>query len=164
MHLENSFAVAYPADRLWDTLLGDIEGVVTCIPGAGLTDVTGPGNYRGSFKVRFGPVALSFDGTVTVKALDETANRLVLDARGTEKRGRGAARVSVTLFASPDGNGDSTRVDMSSEVTLNGQVAQMSRGVLPKVAKDLTGRFAECLRAKLEAGLRPDPPEGSRRT
>jgi hypothetical protein len=46
---------------------------------------------------------------------------------------------------------------MDADITLSGAAAQLSRGLLPEVSKQLTARFAECLRENIE-GLQP--PEG----
>lgn len=144
MRLEDEFSVPLSPEAVWDKILGDLEGVVSCIPGAELTETLGPGSWAGTFTAKMGPVSLGFAGNVEVEELNRAEHRLILKAGGREVRGRGTAQVAVTLVAESDGGGGSL-VKMTSDVTLTGRAAQVSRGILPKVARDLTGRFARCL-------------------
>ncbi len=144
MRLEDEFSVPLSPGSVWDEILGDIEGVVSCIPGAELTQTLGPGSWEGTVTAKMGPISLGFAGNVEVEELNQAERRLILRAGGSEVRGRGTAQVVVTLIAESDGGGGSL-VKMGSDVTLTGRAAQMSRGMLPKVARDLTVRVARCL-------------------
>jgi len=134
-------------------MLGDLEGVVSCIPGAELTETLAPGSWVGRFAAKMGPISLGFSGNVQVEELDQVAHRLILRAGGREVRGRGTAQVVVTLVAESDGEGGSI-VKMMSDVTLTGRAAQVSRGMLPKVARDLTAGFARRLSERFAGGTR----------
>jgi carbon monoxide dehydrogenase subunit G len=141
--IENEFTVAAPVEDLWAYLL-DVERVAPCMPGAELTDVIDDSTWKGKVNVKFGPVALSFAGTVMIRERDDVARRIVLAAKGMEQRGKGAANASVTSWLEP-GEGDKTIVKMEADITLSGAVAQLSRGLLPEVSKKLTHEFADCL-------------------
>ena len=81
---------------------------------------------------------------------DDDAHHVRLTAKGMEQRGKGAANATVTASLHPvDGQ---TQVAMEAEITLSGAAAQLSRGLLPEVSKQLTARFAECLRSSLDQG------------
>ncbi len=152
MLIENEFEVQAPVDRLWSYLL-DVERVAPCMPGAELTEVVDDRTWKGRVNVKFGPVALTFAGTVTMEERDDAAHRVVLKAQGMEQRGKGAASANVTSWLEP-GDG-ATRVKMQADITLSGFVAQVSRGMLPDVSARLTQQFAECLRASMAAELAP---------
>jgi uncharacterized protein len=81
---------------------------------------------------------------------------VVLKARGTEQRGKGAATALVTSWLEPDPSAALTRVRMEADITLTGAAAQMSRGLLPEVSRKLTKQFADCL----EAGMTSKAPKG----
>src|SRR5215218_177936 len=124
MLIENAFTVAQAPQQLWATLL-DVEKIVPCMPGAELTEVVDNEHWRGTFTAKFGPVSMSFAGTVAMEERDDTAHRVVLRAKGREQKGKGAADASVTswLEAGP-GAGEST-VHMQADITLSGTAAQM---------------------------------------
>jgi uncharacterized protein len=143
MLIENGFTVTVPTEVLWAYLL-DVEKVAPCMPGAELTGVVDDTTWKGKVNVKFGPVALSFTGTVTIEERDDAAHRVVLTAKGMEQQGKGAANASVTSWLEPAEDG-ATTVKMQAEIMLSGTVAQLSRGLLPEVSKKLTQEFADCL-------------------
>ena len=150
MQIENEFTVAAPADALWAYLL-DVEKVAPCMPGAELTDTIDDRNWKGTVHAKFGPVSMSFAGTVSMEDRDDAAHRVVLKAKGMEQKGKGAANASVTSWLEPTDDPASTRVKMQADITLTGAAAQMSRGLLPEISKKLTQQFADCLQAGMTA-------------
>jgi uncharacterized protein len=146
--IENEFTVAAPADRLWAYLL-DVERIAPCMPGAELTEVVDERTWKGKLNAKFGPVAMSFAGTVTMESRDDEAHRVVLRAKGMEQKGKGAADANVTSWLEP-GDGVTT-VKMQAEINLSGTAAQMSRGLLPEISKKLTQQFADCLQESMAA-------------
>jgi len=166
MQIENEFTVAAPADALWAYLL-DVEKIAPCMPGAELTDTIDDRNWKGTVHAKFGPVSLSFAGTVSMEERDDAAHRVVLKAKGLEQKGKGAANASVTSWLEPASDPGSTTVKMQADITLTGAAAQMSRGLLPEISKKLTQQFADCLQAGMAAeaevsGAAPtDAPQAS---
>jgi carbon monoxide dehydrogenase subunit G len=156
--IENAFSVNAPADDLWSFLL-DVERIAPCMPGAELTEVIDERNWKGRVHMKVGPVAMSFAGSVSMESRDDEAHRVVLRAKGTEQKGKGAADASVTSWLEPGPGADQTTVKMQAEVTLVGTAAQMSRGLLPEISKKLTQQFADCLEAAMAAqGAAPAAP------
>ncbi len=148
MEIKNEFEVPAPIEDVWRYLL-DFDKVAPCMPGAQLTETIDDRNWKGRVNMKFGPVALSFAGTVTMQDRDDAAHRVVLHASGMEQRGKGAANATVT--SNLEAAGDETKVRMSADVTLTGAVAQLSRGLLPDVSAKLTQQFANCLRTNMAA-------------
>jgi carbon monoxide dehydrogenase subunit G len=150
MLIENEFTVAAPTDFLWSYLL-DVEKIAPCMPGAELTEVVDDHTWKGRLNAKFGPVSLSFAGTVTVQERDDAAHRVVLSAKGMEQKGKGAANASVTSWLEPGPSADITTVKMRADITLTGAAAQLSRGLLPEISKKLTQQFADCLQYSMGA-------------
>ena len=150
MLIENEFTVAAPADALWAYLL-DVEKIAPCMPGAELTETIDDRNWKGTVHAKFGPVSMSFAGTVSMEERDDAAHRVVLKAKGMEQKGKGAANASVTSWLEPATDPASTTVKMQADITLTGAAAQMSRGLLPEISKKLTQQFADCLQAGMAA-------------
>lgn len=149
MLIENEFTVSTPPEVLWATLL-DVEKIAPCMPGAELTEVVDDKNWKGKLNAKFGPVSMSFAGTVTMESRDDDAHRVVLKAKGMEAKGKGAANANVTSWLEP-GEGDQTTVKMQADITLTGAAAQLSRGLLPEISKHLTQQFADCLQETMAA-------------
>src|SRR5262245_24935001 len=126
MQLEHSFTVPVGVDEAWRVLL-DIERVAPCMPGASLDSVDGDG-FTGTVKVKVGPIGLTYKGKARFSEKDEHAHRAVIDAQGKDARGNGtaAAKVASTLQA----EGDSTRVDVVTDLNITGKPAQFGRGVM----------------------------------
>jgi carbon monoxide dehydrogenase subunit G len=165
MKIENSFAVPLPPAEAWRVLL-DIERMARCLPGAELTEKIDPDTYKGKVAVRLGPVALSFAGTAQFVEIDAAARRARVKAKGIESKGRGGAEAS-TEFALAEAGPGSTRVNVVTDLALNGAVAQYGRGagMIAGVAQQLIDQFATTLKVELEgsAGERDSAQAEARR-
>jgi len=147
MQIQESFTVPRPVDDVWTYLL-DVERVAPCMPGAELTETVDATHWKGLVNVAFGPMSMTFRGTVALEERDDAAHRVQLAAKGMEQRGKGAANATITASLEPVD--DATRCSIDADITLSGAAAQLSRGLLPEVSKQLTARFADCLRQNLE--------------
>jgi carbon monoxide dehydrogenase subunit G len=146
MLIENSFEVPAPIDRVWTYML-DVEKVVPCMPGAELTETIDETHWKGQVTIKLGPVSLSFAGKVEMQERDDAARRVVLKGSGMEQRGKGAASATVTTNLEEIAEG--TKVSIVQDITVQGQAAQFSRGMMQDVSSKLTQRFADCLKANM---------------
>ena len=80
----------------------------------------------------------------------------MIEARGKETRGSGTAtaRVTAQLF---DNGADSTRVAVTTDLSVTGKPAQFGRGVMSDVGNKLLGRFADCLAGELAGNSMATP-------
>lgn len=149
MRLEHRFEVPAPPGYVWGYMM-DVERVAPCMPGAELTEIIDDRTWKGKVNVRLGPVSLAFAGTVVRQEVDEDARRAVLKANGRETKGKGTASAVVTSTLVPTGSGG-TRIDIITDLTISGAVAQYGRGMIADVSQRLTDQFAECLAKGLQA-------------
>ena len=148
MRLENSFDVPASRKAAWDLLM-DIPRVVPCMPGAELEETVGEDAWKAKLSVKLGPIALTFATDVTRGSYDETVGQVTLNAKARELRGRGGAQAAIqSSLTETDGR---TRVDIVTDLTLSGAVAQYGRGIVQDVSGQLVDRFADCLKAQLVA-------------
>jgi len=162
MQITNDFEVAQPIDKVWK-FFDDIPGVAACLPGTELTDDLGDDSYAGKVGIRMGPVKLEFDGTAKIVERDDTAKRIVVDAAGADRKGRGNAAMLVTAGLLPTGRG--TKVDVGMDLQLSGAAAQYGRGMVGDVTAVLMRDFAANMQARIEAidaGLSPDQVAGAK--
>ena len=155
MRLENSFEVGAPVETSW-RLLNDVPAVVPCMPGAELVEVVDENAWKAKLHVKLGPIALQFAVDVTREQMDEEAGRVVLAAKARETKGRGGAEATIESTLAQKSGG--TRVDIVTELTLRGAVAQYGRGIVGDVASRLTAQFADCIAGKLGDAPADPPP------
>jgi carbon monoxide dehydrogenase subunit G len=151
MLIKNNFEVAQPVEKVW-RFFDDIPAVAACLPGTELTDDLGDNSYRGKVAIRMGPVRLQFAGTATIKERDDAGKRIVVDAAGSDEKGRGQAAMvgTATLVAARGG----TRVDVALDLQLAGAAAQYGRGMVSDVTEILLRDFASRMQARIVAGDR----------
>ena len=148
MEFDNSFDVPLPPAKAW-ALLMDIPRIAPCMPGAELTEIVDPQNFKGKISVRLGPMALTFGGRVAFDSTDEANRTARVKAQGSDAKGRGAANATATFRIEPAASG--SKVLIHTDLTLSGAVAQYGRGVgmIQATAAQLVGQFAGNLRAQL---------------
>ncbi len=155
MELSNEFEVRAAPERTW-ALLNDVPRVVPCMPGVELTRVVDENRWEATLHVKLGPISLQFLADVTRDEVDEQARRVLLTAKAREAKNRGSADARLTSTVAESGSG--SRVEIVTDLTLRGAVAQYGRGVVPEVAAQLTRQFSECLQRQL-GQEEPSPPE-----
>jgi carbon monoxide dehydrogenase subunit G len=148
MKISNEFEVAQPVEKVW-AFFGDIPGVAACLPGADLTEEIGDDTYGGTVGIRMGPVKLEFAGRAKILERDDTAKRMVIDASGSDLKGRGQAAMQVTAALAAAGSG--TRVRMDQDLQLSGAAAQYGRGMITDVSTVLMGQFADNAQRRISA-------------
>lgn len=158
MRLENSFDVDAPPAAAWE-LLNDVPRVVPCMPGAELKEVVDDNTWKAVMHVKLGPISLQFGTDVVREESDHAGRRVVLSAKARELKGRGGAQAKIesTLL---DRDGGGTTVNIGTDLTLQGTVAQYGRGIVADVAGALTKQFADCIAQQLAAGSTVAPDAG----
>lgn len=148
MQIENEFEVAAPPERVFSFLL-DVNRVVTCMPGAELSEVVDPDTFKGRVKIKVGPITVAYNGTARIAERDEAARRAVLQADGRETTGPGSAKASAVMTVVPAGSG--SMVKLATDFNVAGRVANFGRGVMEDVSRRLVGQMAQCIKSNLES-------------
>jgi uncharacterized protein len=98
-------------------------------------------------KVKVGPVISEFAGTARFAEKDDDAYRGVIDAKGRDARSAGNAAALITAQLRPDG--DSTVVNVDTDLKISGKLAQFGSGMIKEVSQKLLGQFVASLEAKI---------------
>lgn len=161
MDLTHSFVVPLGIEATWEHFQ-DIGALAECFPGAQVTavgeDAAGNPTFEGTCKVKLGPIALVYAGAGAFVENDPAVHRFVVDAKGRDKRGNGTAGAKVTVTMSAAG--ESTQVEVVTDLAITGKPAQFGRGVMQDVSDKLLGQFVACLEQRL-AAEEPDAGEAS---
>jgi len=161
VRIENSFDVAASPEAAW-ALLMDVPRVIPCMPGATLAETVDDDHWKAKLAVKLGPISLNFDADVSRESADVAARHAVLATTARESRGRGSAQATIASALAEQEGG--TRVDIVTDLTLAGPVAQYGRGMVQSVASQLTSQFAGCLQKQLAEQAPPAaaPPAEAR--
>ena len=154
MELKNSFVVARPVGESW-TVLTDLERIAPCMPGAKLTGVEG-GEYRGTVKVKVGPIVARYDGIASFVSLDDEARVAIIKASGRDPRqGNVDATITARLVRLGD---ETTTVELSTDLSIAGKLASFGKGGIEDVSKNLLGQFASNLEMMLAKDASDEDP------
>jgi carbon monoxide dehydrogenase subunit G len=147
VQLTTELTIDAPPEVVWP-VLADVERVAPCLPGATLTSSEGDA-HAGNVVVKVGPIRASYEGLATVVERSDDDRRLVVDARGRDKRNGSTAAATVTATARPQGA--ATVVDVDIDLAITGRIAQFGRGALADVTNRLAREFGTNLESTLAA-------------
>src|SRR3546814_18938917 len=114
------------------------------MPGARLHSTDADSDtYAGEVQVRLGPVLLVFRGRAILKEVVPADHRALVRAEGRDTKGRGSASADVAFALVQEG--EETRVDITTNLTLSGPVAQYGRsaGMITKLPNQTIGPVAD---------------------
>ena len=158
MKLVNEFDVGVSVNRTWDTLL-DVPRVARALPGARIDPEGDGGTWRGTMKIKLGPVTTEYAGTARVQDVDEDDHVASYRVEGREARGQGSAAATITTRLA-SGDGGRTRVTVETDMQVTGRQAQLGRNLMEDVAGAILGEFAGRLEKELTGeGLSEDEVE-----
>jgi carbon monoxide dehydrogenase subunit G len=152
MDLTHRFSVPTGVAEAWDAF-NDLEGLAPCFPGATITSVEGD-EFSGSVKIKLGPISLMYNGSGRYIERNDADRRVVIEARGKDKRGNGTATATVT--ASFAESGAQTDVEVLTDLVITGKPAQFGRGVISDVSDKLLDQFVSCVSGRFADGLGAD--------
>jgi carbon monoxide dehydrogenase subunit G len=154
--IEKSFQVSHPADVVWN-FLSDPRKVVTCVPGAKITEQIDDRTYKGAITVKVGPSVTDFKGEVQIVRLDAEAREMEIQGKGQDIRGRGSASMKMTgsLRLLDDGG---TEVTTVTELNVAGILAQMGGRVMQEVSNIMFEQFTKNFREQLNSGESASAP------
>ena len=146
--IKTSFMANATKDKVW-ALITDIEKSAPCFPGAVLGDKLPDGFYQGGFNVKLGPMTFNFSGKFGFIELNAPDYLAKISASGTDTKGRGGAQGLIDVELVEVAN--QTQVNITSDVTLSGSVAQYGRGVgmIQAISQQLINEFGKNLSAMI---------------
>ena len=148
MNLTHRFSVPAHLDAAW-AAFSQLDLIAPCFPGATITDVDGR-DYAGFVKIKFGPIPLVYNGTAQITEHNRAARRIVIRARGKDRRGNGTALADVTASFTETGN--ITDIQVLTDLSITGRPAQFGGGVISDVSDKLLDLFVNCISARFTDG------------
>lgn len=144
--ITKDFEIEEPIEKVWASLSNPNE-IVTCVPGAAITETIDDKNYKGEVTMKFGPIKAQYDGEITIEELDETNHKMVLKGKGLDSKGKGSADMTMNGILKSTDSG--TAVNFSMEIAIVGMLAQFGSRLINDVSDQLLNQFVANFKAKL---------------
>ena len=144
--INKTFRVEEPIQKVWENLSNPAE-IVTCVPGAELTEAIDDRNFKGGVTMKFGPVKASYSGDINIAEMNEEDYSMVLKGRGFDSKGKGSADMTMRgNLAEADGGTD---VTFEMDVSIVGMLAQFGSRLIQDVSNQVLDQFIGNFRSKL---------------
>ncbi|MFZ4426466.1 MAG: SRPBCC family protein [Saprospiraceae bacterium] len=144
--IEKEFDIEQPIEIVWKAL-ADPAYIVTCVPGASLTEKVDDRNFKGEVVAKFGPIKAAYSGDIEIQELDEANRKMVLKGKGLDSKGKGSADMIMHgLLSERDGK---THVKFSMNIAIVGMLAQFGSRLINDVSEQLLNQFVDNFKAKL---------------
>lgn len=145
--ITKEFDLNQPIDVVWKSLSDPTE-IVTCVPGAEITEKIDDKNFKGAVVTKFGPIKASYAGDIEIIELDEANKKMVLKGRGLDSKGKGSADMLMNgVLTEVDGK---THVNFSMDITIVGKLAQFGSRLINDVSDQLLNQFVDNFAQKLD--------------
>lgn len=146
--ISKKFQVQEPVEKVWEYLT-DPNKIVTCVPGASLTEQIDERNFKGGVSLKFGPVKAKYSGQIAFEEIDEANRKMTLKGRGLDSKGKGSADMLMNSALTEIDGG--TEVDCSMQITIVGKLAQFGARLINDVSDQLFDQFVTNFQNKLAA-------------
>jgi len=144
--IKKDFSVEEPIEKVWDYLANPTK-IVSCVPGASITEEIDDRNFKGEVTMKFGPVKAKYSGEIAIQELDMEAKKMVMKGRGLDSKGKGSADMVMNGSLNPTETG--TDVHFSMEISIIGMLAQFGSRLINDVSDQLLNQFVANFKAKL---------------
>jgi hypothetical protein len=148
MILANEFVVQASVEQVW-ALLGDLEKIVPCMPGATFLGMDGDEN-KVAIKLKVGAISTHFQGSVRFTEKDPLHHTARIEGAGKDAGGKAAASATI-LVRLEDLARQATRVHLETDLALTGKLAQFGSGVIGDISARIISQFADNLHRAVDA-------------
>lgn len=147
MNFEHRCTVPVGRETLWAFLM-DVPAMSGCVPGASEVAATDADRFTGRMKVKFGPIRLTLQGTLTVDERDRANWRAVGKAEANDRRVGGGVHINAELALlesrnETDGAAAQTELVVTTEARMMGRLGEFGQSVIRKRADKIVAEFAQ---------------------
>ena len=143
--IEKTFRVDVPIEQTW-AFLTNPENMVSCLPGATLTELIDERTFKGKIAFKVGPIEARYEGEARFEELDEADHRMRMVGRGV---GDGSASMVMSGHMRSIGDGG-TETSVEAEVDLTGRLAQMGSRLIQFASNQMFDQFVKRVREQLQ--------------
>ena len=151
--IDNSFQTSASIDKVWE-FLNDPHKVVTCVPGAKITEEIDEDNFKGVIIIKVGPITTEYNGDATIEVRDKANYELKLTGKGVATRGMGNASMVMNATLKTLDNGG-TEVVINVNTTITGRIAQLGSRMIKAVSDKMFNDFVSNFEQRLQSDENP---------
>ena len=126
---------------VWDFFL-DAPSVARCMEGVETFDALDDDQFRGALRVKLGPVALRFEGTLQIELRDRARSRILLRADARDRKRGGRLRAHLQLQLSEE-NAGRTQLEVGLDAQLQGKISEFGQPLIRRKTQAMLRGFAE---------------------
>lgn len=145
--IEKVFEIEKPIEQVW-AVFSNPQEIVTCVPGAAVTEKIDDKNYKGEVVTKFGPIKAKYSGEIEILELDNVAHKMVFKGRGLDSKGKGSA--DMIMHSNITEENGKTKVSLNMDVTIVGMLAQFGSRLINDVSQELLNQMVTNLHTKLD--------------
>ena len=101
VRVEKQYPIAAGVEPAWK-ILGDVQALSACMPGADLTEAIDDKRYKGNIRIKVGPMTAIFGGELEVLGLDTAGKTIRLRGKGADKGGSSASMDLTAMLKAGD--------------------------------------------------------------
>ena len=135
---DKNFELNVDIDTVWNVLINP-EKVVTCVPGAELTDTIDENHLKGKVIIKIGPVTAKFNGDIEIEKREISNYVLAMTGKGSDISGKEGAAMSMWLKLNTLETG--TEVCCRMTVSITGRIAQFGARTIEAVNNKIFEKF-----------------------
>lgn len=147
--INKTFLIERPMKEVWN-FLSDPHKIVTCVPGAKLTETIDDKTYKGTVTMKIGPVVTSFNGEIELTTLDEASHSMEIHGKGVDTKGKGSANMVLSGKLKDNGN-NITEVTNNMDISITGKLAQFGSRMIADVSDQVFKQFLDNFRNQIQA-------------
>ena len=140
MKTEHRFVAPAGREQVWD-LMQDMPRIGRCFPGVEEVQAGDDANYKGTMRIRVGPISLSISGTMSVVAMDKGRWHAAMRVQGADRRLGGAVSGDMTVDLNEVSESE-TEVVVASDISFLGKLGELGQPIIRKKADSILKDFA----------------------
>ncbi len=140
MQFENRAEVPASPDKLYDFLM-DIKSVSECVPGVENVREVDPDHYQATMRLKVGPIALRFEGKMSIVERDREQKRAVMQAEGSDRGAGGMVKATIHMTLQEQ-SPEKTELLVKTDASVMGKLGEFGQPVMRKKADSIMQEFA----------------------
>ena len=154
---EKNFELNANIATVWNVLINP-EKIVTCVPGAELTDTIDENHLKGTVKIKIGPVTAKFNGDVEIEKINPSNYELAMTGKGSDISGKGGA--SMSMWLKLNALEKRTKVCCRMTLSITGRIAQFGARMIDAVNNKMFEQFISNFTHMMDQGNGDESNEG----
>ena len=157
---DKNFELDTNIDTVWNALTNP-EKLVTCVPGAELTETLDENHLKGKVIIKIGPITAKFNGDLEIEKREISSYELAMTGKGSDISGKGGASMVMQIKLKAIDSG--TEVCCRMTVSITGRIAQFGARMIEAVNNKMFEQFISNFTNMMEQGNGDESNSGSPR-